>query len=113
MLLPFWEQRKVWCYVRVIAKKTLREAWTRFRDAEGALRAWNQEAETAMWSGPEDIRRRYPSASIVGDERVVFNIKGNKYRLVVSIKYSAHLVFIKFFGTHAEYDKVDVTEVEP
>lgn len=83
------------------------------RDAEQQLKAWYKEAEAATWNGPEDVRLRYPTASIVGDERVVFNIRGNSYRLVVAIKYAASIVFIKFFGTHAEYDKIDVLKVQP
>lgn len=98
--------------MRVIARKTLKDAWTKHRDAEGPLRAWYKEAEAARWNGPEDIRARYRTASIVGDERVVFNIKGNTYRLVVAISYAAKIVFVKFFGTHAEYDKIDVAEVQ-
>ena len=68
--------------------------------------------ESADWSGPEDVRARYRTASIVGDDRVVFNIKGNTYRLVVAINYAAKVVFIKFFGTHAEYGKIDVAGIQ-
>ena len=64
-------------------------------------------------ASPEDVRAEYSTASIVGNERVVFNIRGNKYRLVVAVNYRAHLVFIKFFGTHAEYDRIDVETVKP
>lgn len=85
--------------------------WMKHRDAEGPLRAWCKEVEAANWSKPEDVRVRYPTASIVGDERVVFNIKGNTYRLIVAVNYAAKIVFIKFFGTHAEYDKVDAGKV--
>ena len=99
--------------MRIIARRTLIHAWTKHRDAEDALRAWYTQAEAAEWTGPEDIRTRYPSASILGDERVVFNIKGNKYRLVVAINYSARIVYIKFFGTHAAYDKIDAKLVQP
>jgi len=99
--------------VRIISRKTLRDAWAKHRDAEDPLKAWFKETEQATWNGPEDVRARYPSASIVGNERVVFNVKGNTYRLVVAINYSAHIVFIKFFGTHAEYNNIDVTKVEP
>ncbi len=99
--------------VRIVKRKALEQAWTKHRDAEQPLRAWYSEAEKADWSGPEDICVRYRTASIVGDERVVFNIKGNVYRLVVAINYKAHIVFIKFFGTHAEYDRIDVRKVQP
>ncbi|MEO7732857.1 MAG: type II toxin-antitoxin system HigB family toxin [Kofleriaceae bacterium] len=98
--------------MRIIARKTLKEAWTKHRDAENPLRAWCKEAESAEWNGPEDVRSSYRTASIVGDERVVFNIKGNNYRLVIAVNYAAKIVFIKFFGTHAEYDRINVVEVQ-
>jgi mRNA interferase HigB len=99
--------------VRIIARKTLIQAWTKHRDAEQPLRAWYHDAEAAQWASPADIRALYPTASIVGDERVVFNVRGNHYRLVVAINYPARIVYIKFFGTHAEYDKIDVKKVSP
>lgn len=89
------------------------QAWTKYRDAEQPLRAWYKEAEAAEWTGPQNIRALYPTASIVGNERVVFNIKGNNYRLVVAVNYDAKIVYIKFFGTHAQYDKIDVAKVQP
>ncbi len=98
--------------MRIIARKTLKEAWTKHRDAENPLKAWFKEVEAAEWNSPEDVRALYRTASIVSDTRAVFNIKGNHYRLVVSINYAAKLVFVKFFGTHAEYDKIDVVEVQ-
>ena len=96
----------------IIARRTLQDAWARYRDAESPLKAWFKEAEAAEWTGPEDIRRQYRTASIVGNERVVFNIKGNTYRLIVAINYAAKIVFIKFFGTHSEYDRIDVAKVQ-
>ena len=63
------------------------------------------------WTGPEDIKPRYPSASIVNKERIVFNIKGNRYRVVVAVKFEFHAAYIRFIGTHAEYDKIDVATV--
>jgi mRNA interferase HigB len=99
--------------LRIIARKTLVQAWTKHPTTEQPLKAWFQDAKTAQWDSPEDIRTQYPTASIVGNERVVFNIKGNAYRLVVAVNYSAKIVYIKFFGTHAEYDKINVEEVQP
>ena len=99
--------------VRIIARKTPIQAWTKYRDAEQPLRAWYKEADAADRASPDDIRARYVTASIVADDRVVFNIKGNRYRLVVALNYEARIVYIKFFGTHAEYDKIDVTKVQP
>ena len=100
-------------FVRIIKRKTLEQAWLKYRDAEQPLKAWYAEVVKADWSEPGDVRVRYPTASVIGDERVVFNIKGNTYRLVVAVNYKAHLAFIKFFGTHAEYDKLDVKKVQP
>lgn len=71
----------------------------------GALDAWQLEVERSHWSGPQDVKDRYPSASILSDNKVIFNIKGNKYRVVVKAKYEKGIVFIKWVGTHAEYSK--------
>ncbi len=88
--------------MRVLAKKVLRIFWERFPDAEGALKAWFAEAEKAAWENPAQIKDQYRSASIIGDNRVVFNICGNKYRLVVKINYRIGIVLIRFIGTHEE-----------
>jgi mRNA interferase HigB len=97
--------------MRVFARKTLREFWTDHSDSENALKAWFYEAETSRWESPADVKKKYPHASILPDNRVVFNIKGNTYRLVVKINYDYQQVFIRFIGTHAEYDKIDATTV--
>ena len=99
--------------VRIIARRTLREFWDQrsHRDAEQPLRAWFAEARRAAWRTPADIKAAYRNASFVGNDRVVFNFGGNKYRLVVAVKYSAQLVFVRFVGTHADYDKIDAREV--
>ena len=73
--------------------------------------AWYKETEDALWKGPRDIKRDYPSASILEDNRVVFNIKGNKYSLIVRINYAYKIVWIRFIGTHPEYDKIDATKI--
>lgn len=96
--------------MRVIAKKTLREFWHRHPGAEGPLLAWFREVAKEDWSSPAKVKERYRSASFVGD-RVVFNIKGNAYRLVVLINYPFRIVFIRFIGTHEDYDAIDVKEV--
>jgi mRNA interferase HigB len=75
------------------------------------LKAWYQEAEDADWKGPGDIKRNYPSASILEDNRVVFNIKGNRYRLIVRINYHYGMVWIRFIGTHSQYDKIDASKI--
>ncbi len=97
--------------MRIIAKSTLRDFWVRFPDAEEPLLAWYREAEKADWAGPVNVKEKYGSASIVADNRVVFNIKGNDYRLVVKFNYAYRVGYVRFVGTHAEYDKINVEEV--
>lgn len=97
--------------MRIISKRALREFWERHRDAEAPLLAWYREAQRADWSGPATVKARFPRASIVGSNRVVFNIKGNEYRLVVRINYRYRVMYVRFLGTHAEYDRIDVLEV--
>lgn len=98
-----WE----WYPVRVIAKRALREFWEKHPDAEEALQAWYGDAERACWDTPADIRAVYQSASFLANNRVVFNIRGNRYRLVTQIHYNTRIVYIRFVGTHAEYDRID------
>lgn len=97
--------------MRVIARKTLRDFWMTHSDSEPALKAWFYEAERSTWQSPAEIKLNYPSASILTDNRVVFNIKGNKYRLIVKINYDYGQVFIRFVGTHAEYDKINASTI--
>ncbi len=98
--------------MKVIAISTLRSFWERQPDSGQPLKAWYDEAKHANWATPQDIRDHYASASFVGSNRVVFNIKGNNYRLIVAIAYRFQAIYIKFIGTHAEYDKVDAVTVE-
>ncbi len=93
--------------MRVIAKRALVAFWKRHADAENPLLAWYREVEKEDWASPARVKERYRTASFVGD-RVVFNIKGNTYRLVVRINYPARIVYIRFVGTHQEYDRIDV-----
>jgi mRNA interferase HigB len=97
--------------MRIIAKRTLREFWRVYPDAEEPLLAWYREVEQEDWDTPAKVKQKYGSASILGDNRVVFNIKGNDYRLVVKINYPYRVVYIRFVGTHAEYDEINVEEV--
>jgi mRNA interferase HigB len=97
--------------MRIISRSTLRNFWERHADSEQALKSWYQEAERNKWSSPNDIKNDYPSASILTDNRVVFNIKGNSYRLIVKINYSYGVMWIRFIGTHAEYDKIDAAKI--
>ncbi|MBD9435937.1 type II toxin-antitoxin system HigB family toxin [Pseudoxanthomonas sp. PXM03] len=98
--------------MKVIAVGTLRIFWERYPDAEQPLKAWYDEARHAVWSTPQDIRNRYASASFVGHNRVVFNIKGNDYRLIVAVAYRFQAIYIKFIGTHTEYNRIDAATVE-
>lgn len=97
--------------MRIISKKTLREFWEKHTDSRQQLQSWFQETNNAGWKNPKDIKREYPGASILANNRVVFNIKGNKYRLIVKINYDYHMVWIRFIGTHAEYDKIDANKI--
>ena len=104
--------------MRVIARSTLREfvenlKGTRsYASVKSALDAWFHEVEAAKWKNPAEVKAAYANASIMGTDRVVFNIKGNDYRLVVAIDYERQVVFVKWIGTHAEYDKIDVATVK-
>jgi len=95
--------------MHIIKRKILVEFFQqpRYQDAKGPLEAWYYEAKHAQWASPADIKAQYGSASILKDNRVVFNIAGNKYRLVVKINYDSKTVFVRFIGTYREYDKID------
>lgn len=97
--------------VRVIALGTLRDYWKRHPDAEIPLRSWYAAASRADWKRPADIKDAYRNASFVASSRVVFNIKGNDYRLVVAVHYNRGLMFIRFIGTHQDYDAIDATRI--
>lgn len=92
--------------MHVISRRTLVEFWASEPQAEVPLRAWWAEAECANWKCPQDIKERYATADIVGNDRIVFNIGGNKYRLIARINYRSGTVFIRFIGTHKEYDRI-------
>ncbi|MGA3266452.1 MAG: type II toxin-antitoxin system HigB family toxin [Verrucomicrobiota bacterium] len=94
-------------FMRVISRKSLRTFAKRFPDAGPELDAWFHEAEAASWSNPAEVKAKYGSASILKGGRVVFNICGNKYRLVVKIKYEFEIVYVRFVGTHPEYDCIN------
>lgn len=97
--------------MRVIAKKTLREFWLKHNDCEEQLKTWFKETEEAQWKDTNAIKKEYPSVSFLADNRVVFNIKGNHYRLIVKINFDYGIVWIRFVGTHAEYDKINATKI--
>ncbi len=109
MEFPIWEYHRE---MRIVARKTLQNFYLRHAEVKEPLEAWYQEAEASQWRDPSDIKSRYPSASFLHNNRVVFNIKGNKYRLIVAVAYRLGVVYIKFVGTHAEYDKIDASTIE-
>jgi len=99
--------------MRIISKKRLKDFYEqpRYHDSRNALESWHKEVLKLEWNNPNDIKAMYRNASIIGDTKVVFNIAGNKYRLIVKINYYAKIVFIKFIGTHKQYDKINIEEL--
>jgi len=97
--------------LRIIAKKILREFWQKHSDCEQQLKSWFKEVSIADWKNSNEIKTEYPSAGILNDQRMVFNIKGNHYRLVVKVNYDYQMIWIRFIGTHAEYDKIDANKI--
>jgi mRNA interferase HigB len=97
--------------MRVIAISTLRAFWEKHPDAQTPLRAWYALASRAQWKLPADIKQACRNASFTANNRVVFNVKGNDYRLVVLVRYDKGLLFVKFVGTHGQYDKIEVLTV--
>jgi len=95
--------------MRIISRKTLREFWEKHSDAREPLQAWYADVKHANWKSPADIKKGYQNASFVGNNRVVFNIKGNHYRIIVAVQYKYGILYIRFVGTHEEYDRVDAS----
>ena len=116
-MCPFWEHDTVMS-VRVIARNTLTlfieklEGHKDQRAVKTALDSWFHEVRRAEWKNSSDVKTSYANASIVSAERVVFNIKGNAYRLVAAVDYRRAIVFIKWLGTHKEYDSIDVRTIQ-
>lgn len=96
---------------RIIAKSTLREFWENHADSEQYLKTWYDTAKTSNWRSPNDVKKTYISASILKDNRIVFNIKGNSYRLIVKFNFEKQWAFIRFIGTHAQYDRIDADKI--
>ena len=97
--------------MRIIARKTLKDFWERHPDAEHSLRAWYADAKRSRWRSPVDIKSVYRNAGFVANNRVVFNIKGNAYRVVIALQYGFSIVYIRFAGTHEEYDRIDAATI--
>jgi mRNA interferase HigB len=97
--------------MRLISKKTILNFTAQYPDVEQAMLTWLKEVNTANCNSPLDIKLKYPSASILNNNRVAFNLKGNNYRLIVRINYGAKIVWIRFIGTHSQYDKIDANNI--
>lgn len=95
------------CGMNVVTRKKLQEFWTRHPQAKAPLSAWYNHAKAANWLSPQDIRDDFRSADFIGDNRVIFNVGGNNYRVVVRVSYTYKQVLVKFIGTHADYDRID------
>ena len=100
--------------MQIVALRNLEFYWKQPNrgNSEGALKAWVAEAKLAKWTSPQDVKNHYANASVITNNRIVFNIKGNDYRLIVAIAYRMQYVYVKFIGTHSEYDKVDAATVD-
>lgn len=96
---------------RIFAKSTLRQFWEKYPDSELYLKTWYDTAMSSDWKTPIDVKKSYANASILKDSRIVFNIKGNTYRLITKINFEKQWIFIRFIGTHAEYDKIDANKI--
>ena len=96
---------------RIIAKKTLRDYWENHKECEQYLKTWYATAKASRWKTPNDIKKTYANASILPDNRVVFNIKGNSFRLIVKFNYQRQWAFIRFIGTHEEYNSIDAETI--
>ncbi|MBT3347320.1 MAG: type II toxin-antitoxin system HigB family toxin [Thiotrichales bacterium] len=97
--------------MRIIAKKALRDFWKDYPDAQPSLEAWHAKVKKAKWETSNNVKADYRNASFVANNRVIFNIKGNKYRIVVAINYDFGIVYIRFVGSHKEYDNIDTTTI--
>lgn len=96
---------------RIFAKSTLRQYWEKHLNSEQYLKTWYDTAMNSDWKTPRDVKQTYANASILKDSRIVFNIKGNSYRLVVKINYEKQWIFIRFIGTHPEYEKIEANTI--
>ena len=97
--------------MRIISKKILREFWAVHSDAEQSLKSWHAKAKLAEWKTSSDIKTDYKNASFVANNRVIFNIKSNTYRLVAAVNYDFGIIYVRFMGSHKEYDKIAATTI--
>ncbi len=97
--------------MNVISKRTIIKFYEKYPNSKTALEVWYADAKKSIWTAPDDIKKIYANASFLADNRVIFNIKGNEYRLIVHIDYLRKFIRVKFIGTHSEYDRIDALEV--
>lgn len=97
--------------MRIIAKRTLRDFWRKHTDCEEQLKAWYRETEKSKWNNINEVKNHYPNSSVLKDNRLVYNIKGNNYRLIVKFNFEYQISWIRFIGTHAEYDRIDANTI--
>jgi len=97
--------------MRIISRKILKDFWDRHPGAQQPLQTWYIDTKHALWKSPADIKGVYRNASFIANNRVVFNIKGNKYRLVVAVRYEYGIVYVRFVGTHQEYERIDASTI--
>ncbi|MCZ4409895.1 type II toxin-antitoxin system HigB family toxin [Cryomorphaceae bacterium 1068] len=97
--------------MKIFSRGTLRDFWEKHGDCELQLKAWYRETEKSNWASINELKSNYPSASILNDNRIVFNIKGNDYRMIVKFNFEYKLAWIRFIGTHADYDKINANEI--
>jgi mRNA interferase HigB len=109
--IPKMGTRAIMLNMRVVKEKTLRDYWERHADVRGPLEAWYEHVRRVNWVTPKDVQRDYGDDVILPENRAVFNIKGKDYRLVVQFHYKSGIVFIRFIGTHAEYNRIDATKI--
>ena len=96
---------------RIFAKSTLREYWEKHPEVEQHLKTWYETAKHTKWASPADVKLTYANASILKENRIVFNIKGNACRLIVKVNFEKQWIFIRFIGSHTEYDKIDANSI--
>jgi len=97
--------------MRIIAKRTLKEFWEKHTDCEQALLSWDRVVKSAKWENFEDVKQQFGSCKILGQDRIIFKIKGNRYRLVVKVSFTNKIIWIRFIGTHPEYDSINAKEI--
>ncbi|OAV45821.1 type II toxin-antitoxin system HigB family toxin [Lewinella sp. 4G2] len=97
--------------MRIFSKSTLRTFWEQYPETESVLKVWHDTVKHADWESPFDVKETYATASITGGRRIVFNIKGNQFRLIVEVNYEYSSVFVLFIGTHKEYDKIIIDDL--